>query len=133
MGCLTQNPDRTFKGGGKPNCSQFGTGLIAYDFELSFSFVRLFALNASAWEVCSNGFYNKHIFHSQLKEGLKYGKVSFESVIDDLRILDIEKLMKVKDILPAGWLIYALKIESHLQNVIQNLPSFEKELIRSLA
>ncbi len=47
---LTQNPDRTFHSGGKPNCSQFETGLIAYDFELSFSLVRLILPNAPACE-----------------------------------------------------------------------------------
>ncbi len=40
--------------------------------------------------------------------------------------------MKVKEELPERWRFYAPKIESHLNDVIENISKFEKELTRSL-
>ena len=130
---LVQNPDRTFQDGGKPNCSQSGGNLIAYDFEKCFSFVSLILYHVPSWEVKRHGIYAKHIFYRLLKEAMKSGKVNFEPIIQDLSALNVKELMQVKEELPERWRFYAPKIESHLNEVIQNISTFEVELIRSLA
>ena len=130
---LVQNPDRTFKNGGKPNCSQIGNDLVAYDFEKCFSFASLILYNVPSWEVTKHGIYPNHIFYIRLKEAMKSGKVDLEPIMSDLRELNITELMKVKDKLPEKWRFYVPKIESHLNDVIKNLSDFEMELYRSLA
>ncbi len=46
--------------------------------------------------------------------------------------MKVEELMKTKVELPERWRFYVPKIETHLNEVIQNISNFEKELIRSL-
>ena len=58
--------------------------------------------------------------------------MNIESIMDELRTLSVGELMKVEEELHERWRFYAPKIESHLNDVIQNISNFEKELTRSL-
>ena len=70
---LAQNPDRSFEGGQRPNCAHFGQRLIAYDFELAFSFVYLIFNPDKAWEVAKHGIGTKHVFYRPLRAAIESG------------------------------------------------------------
>lgn len=130
---LAQNPDRSFEAGQKPNCAQFGQRLIAYDFELCFSFVYLLVNPAKAWEIARHGLSAKHVFYSSLRAGIQGGKVNLRPIVDDVAALDIDDLMQKTQGLPAEWVKYANKIEAYLKEIVANTRAFEMELYRSLA
>ncbi len=130
---LVQNADRSFETGKRPNCAHFGQRLIAFDFELTFSFVYLIFNPHTAWEVSKHGLSSSHIFYKQLRAGVLSEKIDLSSIIKDVAALDIDDLMQTMQSLPVGWSRYASKVEAHLQEIVANVPAFELELHRSLA
>ena len=129
---LAQNLDRSFEGGQRPKCAHFGQRLIAYDFELCFSFVYLIFNPNKAWEVASHGMGTKHVFHRQLRAGIESGKIGLRPVVEAVATLDIDELIQAMQSLPAEWVKHADKIEAHLKEVVANTRAFELELYRSL-
>jgi hypothetical protein len=130
---MVQNPDRSFQGERKPNCAYFENRLVAYDFELCFSFARLIGVREKAWEISKHGIYNRHVFFTQLCDASRLGKVDFGPVIKGIAALEANELAQMIQSFPPGWPQFASKIEQHLAEVVANLPAFELELYRSLA
>ncbi len=65
---ITQNPDRRTD---NPNCGSYGGRLVAYDFEMAFSF--LYAIPGTGgepWEVARLPFVANHIFRGRLSRSL---------------------------------------------------------------
>jgi len=130
---LVQNPDRSFDAGKRPNCANFGQRLIAFDFELAFSFVYLIFNPHKPWEVTKHDIGPKHLFYKQLRAGMHDGKIDLHPFVTRLATLDVDDLIQQMHSLPTGWARYADKIEVHLKEVIVHLRDFELELHRSLA
>lgn len=59
-----QNPDRRIQ---NPNCALFENQLLAYDFEMAFSFLMLIGNTFEAWEVSKHGIAPQHIFYPRLR------------------------------------------------------------------
>lgn len=129
---LSQNPDRSFETGRKPNCAHYGQRLIAYDFELSFSFLFAISAQDKAWEITRHGLSANHIFHKQLRAGVKSEKVDLHPIVAKVAALDIDALIETMQRFPSSWLKYAGKIEAHLKEVVAHTREFEIELHRSL-
>ena len=130
---LTQNPDRTLAGGGRPNCALFQRDLVAFDFEMCFSFIHSLSVVGEAWEVSKHGIYRNHIFYSALRREKKGWALDFSGFMTDLRALNIEEFVQNMRELPDNWIAYLTKIEAHLYEIVQNTDAFERELYRSLA
>ena len=61
---LVQNPDRTRKR--RTNCAQWHGNLLAFDFELCFSFALLLLGEAEPWKV-DDKMAREHLFHPSLR------------------------------------------------------------------
>jgi hypothetical protein len=130
---MVQNPDRSFEGERKPNCAYFGNRLVAYDFELCFSFARLIGVQEKAWEITKHGIHNRHVFYTQLCNAARLGRVDFSPIIKDIAALEASELAQMVQSFPPGWPQYASKIEQHVAEIVANSAAFELELYRSLA
>jgi hypothetical protein len=122
---LVQNPDRRPD---KPNCAHLGNRLIAYDFELCFSFIYLIGMQ-NPWAVSQHGLGTRHLFNSILRNRPH----SWKKLINALNDLSDERLNSLSVALPNNWKVWLPKVQSHLQAVKTNLPEFEHELQRSLS
>lgn len=122
---LVQNPDRRRD---KPNCASLASSLIAFDFEMCFSFLLPIVGQAQPWEVSRHGIAGKHLFHSVLKTRAP----GWTPLIDRLRALTVERLDQLASALPGEWQLEADRVRDHIVHVIMNLPQFELELQRSL-
>jgi len=122
---FVQNPDRRRD---KPNCASFAGSLIAFDFEMCFSFLLPIVGHAQAWEVSRHGIAGNHLFHSVLKTRAP----SWTPLIDRLRALTVERLDQLAAALPGAWQSEAARVREHVTEVIMNLHEFELELQRSL-
>lgn len=129
---LVQNPDRRPD---KANCGFLGQRLIAFDFELAFSFLLLLKGQASGgrqaepWEVSKHGLGPKHLFHRSLRNR----QVSWEPLLAALDSLDLSVLADWEAVLPAAWRADAEAVSGHLRSVKKNLRKFEIELQGSLS
>jgi hypothetical protein len=129
---MVQNIDRSFESDRRPNCGYFGNRLVAYDFEMCFSFVLSLFNPHKAWEVSRHRLNTPHIFYSQLRKYLCKQKVDFRPFINDLAALDLAEVAEIMQNLPQGWGMYSSKVKAHLHEVISNHSDFELELNRSL-
>lgn len=128
---LVQNPDR--EKGHKPNCGFDGDRIIAYDFELAFSFLRLLQLGTPEppWNVTKHGIYQRHLFHAHLRKiGSGCNFEPFLSLLDQLTDLRLEQLSAM---LPIAWAAWAKRASGHIAEVRSHRSEFEWELRRTLA
>lgn len=125
---LVQNPDRTAKG--KPNCATLGDQLIAFDFELCFSFLLVFTIGRQAqpWEVSKHGLGSEHLFHRVLRGE----QIDWEPIRTALGRLSDGQLARLCGMLPAPWQETVQRVCTHLSAVRDHLPEFLIELQRSL-
>lgn len=130
---MVQNPDRSFDVKQRPNCAHFDKRLVAYDFELAFSFVYLFGNTDPAWEVTRHGLSSKHLFYRHMRAGMANRKIDMRPIIEDIEAINVDNLMLIAHDMPTGWMVHASKIESHLREIVTNARKFETELYRSLA
>lgn len=130
---LTQNIDRSFAPDRRPNCAHVGDRLIAYDFEMCFSFTISLFNPYKAWEVSKHGLNTPHVFHRQLRNAMQKGKADFAPFTADLNALNVADCMLAAQGLPSAWAIHAAKIETHLREIVANSGAFHQELHRSLA
>jgi hypothetical protein len=122
---LVQNPDRRRD---KPNCASLAGSLIAFDFEMCFSFLLPIVGQAPPWEVSRHGIAVNHLFHSVLKARTP----NWSQLINRLRVLSAERVDQLASALPGAWQSEAARVREHITEVIMNLPQFELELQRSL-
>ena len=127
---LVQNPDRA--GGPKPNCAIEGNRIIAFDFELAFSFLLAltFGSQPQPWEVSRHGISGKHVFYNQLR-GQRHPPSL--PILQLLTQLTDNRLRQLALMLPAGWQTWADRVCAHIVAVRDHVGDFEVELRRSLA
>lgn len=127
---LIQNPDRRT---GKPNCSSHQGRILAYDFELGFSFLLplFFAQKPGAWEVDKQGIHSDHFFHKELKQ--RQAELDWSPFIDRLRQFTPDWLTAFFIATPEPWRGYADRVIRHMNEIHTNLEDFESALIRSLS
>ncbi|SRR5216683_279427 len=121
---LVQNPDRRAD---KPNCLYQKENIIAFDFELCFSFVL--AIGASdPCDFSKHGIARKHFFRAALSRCA----VDWRPFLKSLAALtdaEIEAMIKA---VPVEWQQFAPKIEEHLKFMTRQSDRIELELQRSL-
>lgn len=122
---LVQNPDRRHD---KTNCGFRGQRLIAFDFEMSFSFLRLVGQQAKPWEVSKHGIASKHLFQRRLSQR----EVNWKPLLAALDSFDLSLIQQWGNLLPDEWCSGADRVAEHLRAVKQDLARFEIELQRSL-
>ena len=130
---LSQNPDRRPS---KTNCASFQGGILAYDFELSFSFLwPIFGVIPAAWAVHEQGINKGHLFYQELKrrqmseqtQGAK--GLDWKPFLTILQSLTPEKLSTYfKPVFPE-WANYAEQVKTHIGEIRTNIQKFEDALI----
>jgi hypothetical protein len=121
-----QNPDRRPE---NPNCALFEDKLLAYDFELAFSFLRFIGDAAEAWEVTKHGLFARHVMYPRLR----HRKPSWQPLIDSLRDLTVERLDQLVGHLPADWRGDVQRVRTHMVSLLESLSELERELRESVA
>jgi hypothetical protein len=121
-----QNPDRRAS---NPNCALFEDKLLAYDFELAFSFLLVVGAAFEAWEVSKHGLYLQHIFYPRLRQK----NPEWEPLLASLRALTAERLDELIGLLPPEWQGDVQRVRAHLVSLLRSLDEFEQELQRSVA
>lgn len=125
---LIQNPDRRID---KPNCSLYRGGIIAFDFELGFSFLlSLPSFIAEPWKVDIHGIANKHIFFGELRH--RRSELDWSPFIKYLKLLTPELFSELFSSIPSEWNIHIKPVTIHLTSVRDHALQFEEALIRSL-
>ncbi|MBL8204872.1 MAG: hypothetical protein JNM09_11635 [Blastocatellia bacterium] len=123
---LIQNPDRR---GDKHNCVFYQDGLVAFDFELGFSFLLpILGDPKSAWQVSQHGINHTHLFRPTLRNKA----IEWRSFIGKLEALCQTKLEMVLNQLPEKWQGWASIVREHFFEAISKPNAFEMELQRSL-
>jgi hypothetical protein len=89
-----QNPDRR---SGNPNCAILEDKLLAYDFEMAFSFLMLIGNTVGAWEITKHGIFARHLLYPRLR----HQEPSWKPLLDSLRELTAERLDQLIGHLPS--------------------------------
>lgn len=116
-----QNPDRRVD---NPNCALFENQLLAYDFEMAFSFLMLIGSTLEAWEVSRHGIAARHLFLPRLRGK----KPNWQPLLDALRALTGERLDALIELLPPTWRGDMTGVRVHLMSLLGALQAFETEL-----
>lgn len=130
---MVQNVDRSFSSGHKPNCAQIGDRLIAYDFEMSFSFLFAIGERVPAWAVSRLSGNTTHIFYRQLRRAARERTVDCEGFVSDVSTLSISEMEQVVQSFPESWLMHSTRVLEHIAEILDNIPAFRRELIGSLS
>lgn len=122
---LSQNPDR----GNKPNCAFYKDGLVAFDFELGFSFLLpILGQKKEAWQVSQHGINQMHLFRTTLRNKA----VEWKSFISKLEILCKNNMETILSQMPERWQDWSFIVRQHFLEAISQPDAFEMELQRSL-
>jgi hypothetical protein len=122
---LVQNPDRRT---GRPNCAFHGKRIIAYDFEMSFSFLFAILQKGEPWQVSLHGLAQDHFFRGYISKH----EVNWRPFISAVRLLDDAQFKEVFEDIPNSWEPWAERVRDHVMSVAMNSDQFELELQRSL-
>jgi hypothetical protein len=123
----------TDRGHERPNVQSNGTGLLIYDHELAFSFIRLlpFLRNKTPW-ILNEGdrdLYQKHFFFKYLKEM----KPDLTQQVAMLERFNDDFWNKVYATLPPEWMDeQVMEIRPHLTSIIENRTYFAESLNKTL-
>lgn len=123
---VMQNPDRRAS---NPNCALYEEKLLAYDFELAFSFLMAVGNSFEAWEVSKHGLSAQHIFYPRLRKQ----NPDWNPLLVSLRALTPERLDELIDYLPADWQADVQRVRTHLVSLLGSLDDLERELQESVA
>ncbi len=125
---LIQNPDRRPD---KPNCASYQGGVLAYDFELAFSFLLpLIGTQPPSWAVHEQGINKMHLFYAELKR--RNTELDWTPFLKTLAALTDARLASIFGSVSVDWRVYADKVMAHLGEVRNNVSKFEASLVRSL-
>jgi hypothetical protein len=120
-----QNPDRRTD---NPNCALFENRLLAYDFELSFSFLLQIGNAFEAWEVTKHGIAPRHLMYPRL---LKRNP-SWQPLLVALQELSERRLDELVMRLPEPWQHDMQPVRAHMLSLLGALAEFERELQESV-
>jgi hypothetical protein len=122
---MVQNPDRRVE---NPNCATDGDRLIAFDFEMAFSFLSAIGPVPPPWKFSELEMRHNHLF----KRSLAASEVFWAPVIESVRALTPTLLKKLCGLIPGEFGDYGLPIRRHLNAVVRNASKLELELAGSL-
>jgi len=122
---IVQNPDRTPT---NPNCGIESGKLLAYDFNLAFSFLVAIGGDPEPWRLSNSGIGPKHLF----RRFLASQQVNWEWVIQPLRTLSLQRIEELSLLVPPEWGDRTEQICSHMSGIIDHIDQLAIELQRSL-
>lgn len=122
---LAQNPDRNRR---KVNCALLSGNLIAYDFELAFSFLYPIIGQKEPWEVSQHGLCKEHVFQPMLRKK----RVDFKPFVELVGELSEVRLQTLLGAVPDAWQEWGETVCCHFGKVVANVSKLEVELRRSL-
>jgi hypothetical protein len=128
---LVQNPDRR---GEKPNFATHKGGLVAFDFEMAFSFLLAITSAGQPWEVTEHNCYkpdDPHVFRGALR-----GRVlDWTWLRESCRHVSREQIIAFCAAIPKIWSekVGVERITDHLIPIMEHVDEFIEELERSLA
>lgn len=123
---IAQNPDRRPD---KTNCAMRSGQLMAYDFEMAFSFLLPILGKASEpWEFSQHGLAQRHLFHTMLKQQA----VDWTPLIQAMKRLNARRLQQLMAALPEQWTELAERVSAHFLAVRSQSAKLALELARSL-
>lgn len=122
---LVQNPDRTRN---RPNSALRAGNLIAYDFELAFSFLMVIGKPTPVWEFSQHGIAADHLFRSTLRNRT----VDWQPFVSAVSSLTKRQLEALCDPIPSAWCGQAAQVIEHLLKVKRHARKLAVELQRSL-
>lgn len=123
---LVQNPDRLPS---NPNCAIRAGELIAFDFNLAFSFLLLIGQQSEPWELSKLDIGTKHLFHRSLRNQA----IDWKPFLSAVRKLTGNRMEELCGLVPPEWGSWAKKICAHFASIIGNVKKLEFELQRSLS
>ncbi len=129
---MVQNKDRSFAQHRRPNCGHFGLDLVAFDFEMCFSYVLGAGTAGSPWEITKHGIYRDHVFYPQLRARIKSNPDLFDDLESDVKALNLDGILTELVRMPAAWRATEPAKLDHVADVILNAHDFAVELARSL-
>lgn len=122
---LIQNLDRTER---NPNCLIKNGRIIAFDFNVAFSFLLLIGHADEPWEVSKHLSENRHLFYRALK-----GKShDFKPFINRVASLSQERIDEILKAIPFGNGRWNDRIREHFRSIVENAAKLEIEFARSL-
>jgi len=124
---VAQNPDRRPE---KPNCALLGGRLIAYDFEMAFSFIYALGKQPPPWQVSKLSMGPRHLFYPRLRR--QAHAVDWGPFISDLARLKAGRINELLDEVPSEWREHANTVRKHLSAISRNTSKLHLELARSL-
>lgn len=110
------------------NCALRSGRLIAFDFELAFSFLYPIIGLKEPWEVSQHGICNNHVFQAMLKRK----KVDWMPFVERVGELEEVRLQRLLSVIPDAWQEWGVKVCDHFGRVIANKSKLEMEFQRSL-
>jgi len=121
-----QNPDRRTD---NPNCALHENHLLAYDFEMTFSFLLTVGAVHQPWEVTKHGLALRHVMFQRLHKR----NPSWATLLAALRALDGDPLDALIRQLPVPWQRDLVRMRAHLLTLCGALTEFERELQECVA
>ncbi len=122
-----QNPDRVVS---RPNCAMKGSHLIAFDFDMCFSFLHLIGMQQLPWEVSKHGIASTHLCQNRLLS--RKGSFTWQENKNSVRQLTDEVLLDVTSGVSEAWAGCATRVRSHISAIRSHVDQFELELEGSL-
>jgi hypothetical protein len=123
---MVQNPDRREN---NPNCAMFEDQLLAFDFELCFSFLLpILGLRAEPWAVSQHGIAKTHVMYRRLHQR----RPGWASILSAIAALTPEKIVTMSNLVPETWRHELAGIDVHLAALIDAAVELESELQRSI-
>lgn len=123
---IAQNPDRRTD---KPNCAMRSGQLMAYDFEMSFSFLLpILGKPAAPWEFSQHGIAERHLFRAVLMTQ----QVDWSPLTLALKSLNAKRLKHLVSTLPDNWAEPAVRVCEHFLALRNQSTKLAVELARSL-
>lgn len=121
---LVQNPDRRID---KPNCAYQKDRMIAFDFEMSFSFVQVIGASDPC-DFVSHRICRDHFF----RRALSSRRISWKPLLASLANLSDAKIEVIVNAVPAEWQRHSISVVRHLKRLKGQCDRIEYELQRSL-
>jgi hypothetical protein len=125
---LVQNPDRRVD---NHNCANCRGRLVAFDFEMAFSFLYPIIGVVRPWEVSRLPFVRRHVFLDVLSTANRQGRIAWASIRDDLQRLN-SAVDDLAACVPENWRHFSRRVAEHVHEVYTHLGDFEQQLQESL-
>lgn len=111
----------------KPNCVVQKDRVVAFDFELCFSFILAIPA-ADPCDFAKHGIARGHLFRSALSKKT----IDWKPFLTSLKAMTDDRIERITRAVPAEWGQFAEKIEQHIKFVRTQEVRIELELHRSL-